>query len=449
MRAQRLLLGLFALLILAQACGSNDSAPVAPSDGDTDLESPENDGESEAEAADTAIEARPTPMRADTTFDLGPYLMHTTRETAIVKWRTKGETDGKVVYGQGDALDREAKEDGLHSLHEVTLTGLSADTRYAYKVVSGGVESEVHHLYSAPLPEQGIRFVVGSDSQGAPEILGPIVAQMAKFEPFLFLHIGDTVQSPDMSNGYDPFKTECYDAIRPLAHEIPFYVAIGNHEKESLVFYDLVSYPGLQTPARPTFESFYSFRYGNTFFLVINTNTLLLSVGSLADFVRREAASEAARSATWRIAVAHYPGYSDRSDNGACILDGYPLSRNWLLPLLDENGFHAYLSGHAHIYERGQVGRVLTLITGGLGGGLDAALEPTSSGWESIRVRRSVHHHLQVTADRRTLSFRAIDTSGAEIDHVTLDAAHYGEPVSAGPADVTDGDSDCTLVNAD
>ena len=133
-------------------------------------------------------------MNEDKTFDLGPYIMHTTQDSTIIKWRTLGESGGKVVYGQGDALDQEALEEGKRTLHEVTLRGLRANTRYAYKVVSDGVESAVHHLYSAPGPEQGLRFVVGSDSQAAPTIFRSIVTQMASFEPFLLLHVGDTVQ---------------------------------------------------------------------------------------------------------------------------------------------------------------------------------------------------------------------------------------------------------------
>lgn len=426
-------------LSLCLACSSSDSgSPEA--DGDTNDGEVLADGdgaESEAESEEPAvcaepIEARTTPTAADTTFDLGPYLMHTTKESAVVMWRTLTETDGKVVWGVGDALDHETAQEGTSKIHEITLTGLTADTRYAYKVVSGGVESGVHHLHAAPQDYKPVRFVVGSDSQGHPEIFGPIVAQMLAFEPFFMLHAGDSVQTPLMGSSYDPFRSELFDAIRPMAHEVPFYEAIGNHEKESQDWYDLVSYPGgIMDADHPKWESTYSFRYGNVFVLVINTNQLFLNTGSLAEYIEKAVKSEAAQTATWRVAIGHEPGYTDAWSPGDCAYDGYQLVRTWFLPLLGANNFHVYFSGHTHNYQRGQSDKVLTIITGGLGGGLDEFCKS----WPEIQVSRYVHHHLQVEAGCTTMKIRTIDTEGKEIDHVTLDAAHYGELADAGPAD--------------
>ena len=62
--------------------------------------------------------------------------------------------------------------------------------------------------------------------------------------------------------------------------------------------------------------------------------------------------SEAAQNARWRFAFAHYPADSN------CYPDdheyGPPESamRAYVLPLLWENGFQGYFSGHQHCYER-------------------------------------------------------------------------------------------------
>ena len=431
------------LLCLGLFVSCSDDAKTVPSDGDQgesetllDGDTPEAESEVEPEAelavCSDPTEARAIPASDDTVFDLGPYLMHTTKESAIVMWRTLTETDGKVLWGEGDALDHETAQEGLSKIHQVKLTGLRANARYAYKVVSGEVASAAHHLHAAPENYQSVRFVAGGDSQGHPEIFGPIVTQMMAFQPFFMLHFGDTVQTPLVGTTYDPFRSELFAAIRPMAFEVPFYESIGNHEKESQDWYDLVSYPGGAVDAEhPKFESTYSFRYGNVFVMVINTNQLILSAGTLAEYIKTELKSEAAQTATWRIAMAHEPGYSDVWSPGDCGYDGYQIVRNWLYPLLSENHFQIYFSGHAHAYQRGLSEKVLTVTTGGLGGGLDEFCKS----WEQIQVVRYVHHHVQVEAGCSTLKLRVIDTEGKEIDHVTLDAAHYGDLVDAGPAD--------------
>ena len=426
-------------IALLAACSSSSANPATPSDGD----GPEGEADSEAPPSCSA----PTtpyviPAAADNTFDLGPYLMHTTKSSVVLMWRTLTETDGKVLYGRGETLDQNVAQTGASLIHEITLSGLSPQTRYSYKVASGELESQIHHFQTAPGDEQGIRFSVMSDTHGKLPIFTPLLEQVRQFGPQLFLHAGDAID-----NGFLPetYKPDFFEPIRAIGHEIPLYLTIGNHEGEQQTWYDLVSYPP------PTendgkhpheYESDYGFRYGNTYILVVNSNLFFFPISAtmettISKYLKNLLASDEARSATWRVAIAHESGYAE--DWGSCFnpdgsvrYDGHELVRKWLLPFLAENHFHAFFSGDVHAYQRGKTDEGLFLFTvGGGGGGLDGWCRD----WPQILVTRETHHYLQVEAGCDELAFRAIDAAGQVIDTVTLDRKTYGVAKESGPPD--------------
>lgn len=442
-RLRRALLLAALALFGAWACSANDAAPLAP-DGDAEAAESEREAENadEAPACSPTTVARDIPEEADTTFDLGPYLMHTTKTSVVVMWRSLSAEDGTVFFGEGEALDRHVAQEGKSVIHEITLRGLSADTRYAYKVVSGGLESKPHHFRSAPGDEASLRFSVMSDTHGVLEVFEPLLKQVRAFGPALFLHAGDAIHDGSLPETYKP---NFYDPIRAIGHEIPLYLTIGNHEAEAQTWYDLVSYPppAYDDGKHPhEYESAYGFRYGNTYFLVVNTNLIFFPITetmdtTLSKHLKTLMASPEAQSATWRVAIGHESGYAE--DWGSCYnadgtvrYDGNEYVRKWLLPTLAAHHFHAYLSGDVHSYQRGKTeGGVFLFTVGGGGGGLDRWCRD----WPEIQVARETHHYLQVEAGCEELSFKAIDRENAVLDFVTLDRAHYGTAKDSGPED--------------
>jgi hypothetical protein len=434
----RIILALFVVISTCFVLSCSSGSSQNNSDYDADDAGGETEtAETETDAAPLCkpLEGRPASMTKDETFDVGPYISYTNSTSSVVMWRTLAEADGKLVWGKGDALDRETPQTGgAGVVHAVKLTGLEPGTRYSYKAVSGAAESAVHSFYSAPADEASIRFAAVGDSQGHPEILAPIIAQMAAFEPYFVLHVGDAVQDPKAENA---FKTEFHDAVRPLAHQVPFFLVIGNHEKENAGYYDYVDYPKVN--GKDMYESTYSVRFGNVFMLVYNTNQIFASFddaeSTLSAFIKERLASEEAQTATWRIAAAHEPGYSEGwggcyNEDGSRHYDGLATVREWMYPLLNRHKFHLYLSGHAHGYQRGQVdGGVIQVVTGGGGGGLD---EWCGWDWPAVSVAKAAHHHVQIEAGCETLKLNAVDKDGNVIDFITLTAKEYGKIVEAG-----------------
>ena len=71
----------------------------------------------------------------------GPYLSAPTDTSATITWMTDLPSHSKVIYGSGNALDREAVplRHGMTmvaTLHSVRLTGLRPGQTYQYKLVS-------------------------------------------------------------------------------------------------------------------------------------------------------------------------------------------------------------------------------------------------------------------------------------------------------------------------
>lgn len=401
---------------------------------DAEREELEESAETEEEASYVCTEPEGHPALAltpDETFDLGPYLMSPSPTSQVVVWRTLEEGDGAVLFGlsaDGEPT-QEVTHEGTATIHIVTLTGLTPATEYAYRVRTSGVTSALHRFRSAPEAGRPFRFVVWGDNQDGPETFVQVVAQMASDGPDFALGVGDLVQNGLLNVLW---KDQLFGPARGLFHQVPFYTAIGNHEANAPMLYDLYVFP--HPEENPQHESFYSFTYGNAFFLVVDTNKAYFSIGTaeseISRFAKEQMDSPEAKAATWRFALAHEPGYSEAWGSGNCDYEGSQPVREWLLPLLAEKGFHAYFSGHTHGYERADVpGGLIQFINGGGGGSLDAWCKD----WPETKVVHYAHHHLVVDAGCDELRIQAVDLTGQVFDWVVLASGAPGQIVEQGP----------------
>jgi hypothetical protein len=238
----------------------------------------------------------------------------------------------------------------------------------------------------------------------------------------MLVGVGDHVQEGKKA---ELFKDQLFGPGRALFHQVPFFAAMGNHEQNASTWYQLFSYPAADVPVDPYNESYYSYTFGNTFFLVINTNTIIVPVGDtdtpISAWIREQVNSPAAQAATWRVAYAHEPAITESWSAGDC---------KFVMPLLAESGFHLYFSGHTHAYERSMMDGVVHIISGGGGGGLDEWCKD----FEQTSVVYQNHHFLRVDAGCEGLRVEAVNLAGDVVDWVELDASNYGLIVDEGPA---------------
>jgi|GEM_PF-1169001 len=444
------------LLILSTACDSSnenvqtdgdtetDAEIQLDGDADDDLETEldsdfetDTDSEVELEAEEqepvciAPVQIRELDNNPDMTFDFGPYLMQPQQNSIIVMWHTLESYDGTVLYGVGDELDQSVSQDGASTIHEIKLENLEPDTRYSYKVRSAHKTSDVHHFHTAPGAEQGFNIVMWGDSQDNPHIFAKLVDHMVTMNPHFALGMGDHVSE---GGEWPQWKERLFDPARAMLHEVGFYAAIGNHARNHQNWYDLMSFPHPED--NPQHESFYSFTYGNAFFLVIDTDKPYFSIAGIdteiSAFINEQVKSPEAQAATWRFAVSHVPGYAEAWGDAECESYGGDLAiREWLYDLLNENKFHAHFSGHMHGYERGQSGNLMTIINGGGGGGLDSWCVDLPQ----VSVVNYEHHHLYMEVGCDTVKISAYHMDGQKFDWLEINADDYGTIVDEGPID--------------
>ena len=368
---------------------------------------------------------------SDETFDLGPYVMSVTRESAVIMWRTLDEIDGKLVYREGaDGDEIEVIQEGPLTIHEIPMSNLAEDTEYTYYVESGGLASQEHVFKTAPALGTPVRFSGWADSQSGWEVFTEQVPLLIADGPEFVIGVGDLV-----NNGKnDPdWKQQLFGPARPLMHQVPLFAAIGNHEGNSHNWYDLMSYP--YPDGDPDHETYYSYSWGNVFAVVIDPYKLPCAFGEVAtphsEWLAEVLASDDAQAATWRIAYAHEPAISESWGDGSCTYEGNTCIREGIMPLLAAHGFHIYFAGHTHSWERGNLEGVVHLIMGGGGGHSDAWC------WDlpETSVVYTDFHHLRVDAGCETMLIEGVDIDGQVFDWVEIGATSPVTVVDEGPAD--------------
>lgn len=363
----------------------------------------------------------------DTTFHVGPWLGHTTTTSVVVSWETAAEEAGRVEVGSVEGGYERVLEAPAGTMHEVVVDGLEAGTVYHYRVCGEG-DRCTRDLTLSTAPEAGraFRFGVYGDSRSDPPRHRSMVDLMIEQEPALILHTGDVVEHGDPRSEY---KIMHFDPARRLNHYVPTYVAIGNHEwKESDTdvynFRDYFAFP--KDPDVPLAELSYSVVYGDAFFLMLDNTVdgyhMFFPVGDveppLWQWLKKQAASEAAQKARWRFAFFHYPPQSPCNEDWAML----NATRVHVVPLLREHGFQAVFAGHVHAYERHDFDGFPVIVSGGGGAGLDHP-ENCVHDAPKIEVLRTVHHVVTVDLEGDTATVRAIDGDREVFDQLVIPQA--------------------------
>ncbi|MBI4941588.1 MAG: metallophosphoesterase family protein [Actinobacteria bacterium] len=304
------------------------------------------------------------------------------RTQVRVRWQVAGPVTGAAVrYGSdvGYGNDVPAALEVLRTVMPngrvveqyyagADLGGLAPGTTYHYQVVhDGGVASNDATFRTAPEPQDRARFsftAFGDQSVSAWAV--SLEQVMLKFDPAFHLLAGDISYADASGRGeatddYEPTRWDTYfRQIEPVAAQVPWMVAAGNHDIEML--YDGHGYGGLTTRfALPTngpsgCPTAYTYTYGRVGFLVADSNDLTAELPANRDYSQgrqllwvreRLAAMRSDPDVDFVVAVLHHCAYATAAAHGSDA--GV---RSTLGPLFDEFGVDLVISGHNHVYER-------------------------------------------------------------------------------------------------
>jgi hypothetical protein len=363
-------------------------------------------------------------------FPRGPLVQNTTTNTVQVIWRTPVPADSTVEYGLTDSLGQSVSNPVPTTNHVLTVTGLSPDTAYFYRVRSTGsgaqAVSPVFCFRTLKLVGD-ITFAVFGDGEngGVPQF--EVAGAVANSGVDLVLYTGDVMYFSFTLGRAD---TRCLSIYGPHMRNTPYFFTMGNHDLYS------GDAPYLETFFLPTnsangTEYFYSFDHGDAHFasLYVPTPTRFapsltngLWVGSVQySWLTNDLAASAK---PWKILFLHSPlhtsgphRFDDWDYDG--VKDRLQLQQI-LLPVARQYGVQVIFSGHDHDFERfTPLSGVHAFVTGGGGYMLYHLTERD----EASAQFWSIFHFLRIAIHGDTMSIEAVDTTGAVFDAVSIQRA--------------------------
>jgi PKD repeat protein len=302
-----------------------------------------------------------------------------------VSWLSLENTGTLVQYGTTLSLGQQAsgnyQDIGVVRWHSVNVTGLTADTKYYYRCISGSDTSDVSSFRTPPLPTatgKHIRFLKFGDSQDD-AARSTMIADTAAWKMKqlfgnnwydsinLVMHSGDMTQD---GTEVARFMNEYFNSFASLSAHIPFMVAIGNHEGESNNYYYFMKYEGYTGFN----ERYYTYNLGNCQFIALNTNGLYNNLLQTNWLQTQLTASANDANIDFVFSHFHHPAHSEiwPDGNTSYVQDN-------LLPVFKNYPKMAmYTYGHSHNFERGTIRSThaqnwdfRSVLSGGAGGPLD------------------------------------------------------------------------------
>ena len=310
----------------------------------------------------------------------GPYLQVATPTSMTVRWRTNIATTGRVRYGTSiTSLGSTTDAVGSTIDHEITLTGLTPDTRYYYSVgqTTNVLAAGPSYRFVTPPPAGAAKpmriWVIGDAGTGTAAQLGVRNA----YETFngtretdLTLFLGDNAYGSGTDDEYQAYHFYIYpDMLRNTAS----WYTLGNHEAltggvGAHPYYTMFSFPttGQAGGVASGSKAYNSFNYGNIHFINLDSmETDRSGNGAMATWLLSDLQNN---TLPWIIAFWHHPPYSKGTHDSDPEVELAQMRANFL-PILEQHGVDLVLAGHSHVYERsylldGHYGLSNTLLPG-------------------------------------------------------------------------------------
>jgi len=348
-------------------------------------------------------------------YTAGPILQMVQQDRATILWEIDRPATATVYYGGGLSLENTITIDKAARLHEVTLEGLETGRQHYYRVEAETADGTVLDsgrltFQTAVAEDQPYSYIVIGDTETRPHVNHRLAKALWGERPNFVMNVGDLTDSGRKPRRFE-WTHEYLSAMTPLFSRVPVFPVPGNGESDLYWYRHYHALPGG--------EAYYSFRYGNAEFFMLNSNELILPVTEQYQWLDK-ALQES--TATWKFAAHHHPPYtSDENDYG----DTYAKGSAWgdprvraLVPLYEQYGVDIVFFGHIHSYERtwplmdGAVRKdngVVYIQTGGGGGNLENAAPMRT--WFMRKFYRG-HHYCLLNVHGGTLDYKMYDLDG-------------------------------------
>jgi len=369
-------------------------------------------------------------------FTAGPYLNYATQNSINVIWEADRATSAVIEYGEKLPLENkiqvesnfalsEANERPEHFINEASITGLEPNKKYFYKITltdaeGKQIDSGTLTFSTAVKEAEPFAFAVIGDTEARPHVNDRVAKLIWDERPNFCLNLGDLTDGGKQRQKYQ-WNYEYFSGMTQLHSRIPVFPVAGNGEGD-LYWYN--RYHALPEP-----EGYYSFKYGNAEFFMLNSNQRedFAPGGEQYEWLEEKLKNS---TATWKFVAHHHAPYSadedDYGDSWQGQSDMGDLAVRKIVPLYEKYGVDMVFFGHLHTYQRTmpieaeQVNEEngVIYVQGGGGGGNLEDFAPARA-WFSAKTFRG-HHYFTIQVFKKSLSFKMYDTEGRLKDFLEL-----------------------------
>jgi len=344
----------------------------------------------------------------------GPTVHMVTNQSAVLLWKTCCLTNATVEYGLNVSIAEKVSNSTPDVTHRITLTGLEEGRTYYYKVTSNDTSSDIYNFKTAPADGEPFKMVVFGDNRPdtdtyvQPSAYSQIIDMVIAEAPDIVVMTGDYVYSVTNDLGSNELRWSAFlNVTERLAHYVPIYAAVGNHDTGLAVGSPMINY------FLDAFEQFgepstcFSFDYAGVHFVILDSEVSGPQgriTGSQSSWLTSDLMSSESRM---KLVFVHRPLYP-LSHIGSS-LDVNKTERDGLQQLFESVNVTLFVAGHDHLYNRMTVNGVVHLITGGAG----APLYGTPWGG-------AFNHYLRVGVSPSLVNITAIGLNSETMDNYKL-----------------------------
>lgn len=358
---------------------------------------------------------------------------------AVIEYRLEGAEKSQTI----GATDKAFTDDGSTTyIHEATLTGLTPNTKYEYRVGYGtDRRSDWYRLETAGASVYDVLIYPDSQS-GDYSQWEEIVKSSALRNPrtALYISMGDLVD-----NGEHAYQWRTWlNSIRPLSANVPLATTLGNHEMYTLDWkmrepYAYLNYFAVPPNGNEIFNRrYYSYDFGDVHYVVLDTMLYESNHEDNHDthhpdlydvqvqWLRQDLM---ANTKKWIVVLMHRDPFQyafDRSDANRAV--GFDDEGVLFMPIFDEFNVDLVLSAHLHSYRnRGHVRNFERDASGPLYILTGIAGDARRPKWKQhpldvyVAPDRDKNNYMTMTVTPNKLIVKAFLTDGTQLDESVIE----------------------------
>jgi 3',5'-cyclic AMP phosphodiesterase CpdA len=342
----------------------------------------------------------------------GPFIQRVGETTATVVVETELVVPATLHWGQGRATDQKL-ESPAGRRHVFDLTGLVPQSQITYRVEAGDDQTADIRFHTAPGAREALRIAVYGDVRGGHQTHRALLAAMRGESPDLVVATGDLVLRGTDEGDWQRFFAVTADTFAT----VPFYTAIGNHDVgrsgDELRTADQVFAMPPGPANRPAATFWYSYDVANVHLVFLDSNAY--ERREQREWFEADLAAARKRKVRAIVVVTHDGPYSRGSHRGSSI------AQRDYVPIMTRYRVDLVLSGHDHIYQRGSIGGIDYIVSGGGGSQLYSQACGMPKGRkcaveDGMQFFARTHHYVLVTIDRGQLETCARRADGTAVE---------------------------------